>query len=186
MDKNQEIDKKQQQNFIIWVIITNIVLFSIVILFNFRLTALSATIQNKKSQTQAIRNRENNINQLQDKYYQIANEIGIVDEALPNEENIANFVKYLEDLSNKNATSIEILFDEKANTDVAKNNYLIFDLNVSGPGKNVSSFWQSLEKGTYFINISNFNFNSTNGLNSDTKLSLKAKVYTNDPYRSNK
>ncbi|EKD56486.1 MAG: hypothetical protein ACD_58C00172G0005 [uncultured bacterium] len=186
MINNQEIQKKLTQNFIIWIVVTNIVLLLIIVLFNYRLTELSFAIQDKKSQTQAIRNRENNINQLQDKYYQIVNDISVVTKSLPDEENIANFVKYLEDLSSSKGTNIEILFDEKVNSEVLKNSYLIFSLNVSGPGSNVSDFWQSLEKGTYFVNVSNFNFDSTNGLSSDTKLSFKAKVYTNDPYRPNK
>lgn len=186
MEPNQEIQKKQLKGFVIWVVIVCLIITAVIIIINYRLSDLSHTIQDKKSQIQAIRNRENNINQLQDKYYQIVNDIQLVASSLPDEENVANFVKYLENLSNKNSVAIEILFDSKANTDVMKNKYLVFDLNVSGPGKNVSEFWQALEIGAYFINISNFNFSSTNGLNSDTKLSLKAKVYTNDPYQSNK
>jgi Tfp pilus assembly protein PilO len=186
MDKNQDLYKSQQKKFILWVAVVYLILIIIVVVFNYRLLSLSTNIQDKKSQIQAIKNRENNINQLQDKYYQIANDIDIVSATLPNEENIADFVKYLENLSISNNVALEILFDDKSNQDVVKNNYLIFNLSVSGPGKNVGDFWKSLENSAYFVNINNFNFNSTNGLNSDTKLSLKAKVYTNAPYRSDK
>lgn len=183
MIQNSEIEKKQYQTFALWVILTYLVFIVIILLINSRLTILTNQIQDKKSQIQAIKNRENNINQLQNKYYQIANDISVVTSALPDEETMADFVKYLEGLSNQKNVNIEILFDDKTNSEVAQNKFLLFDLNVNGSGNNVYEFWHALEKGKYFININNFNFDSTNGLNSDTKLSLKVKVYTNDPYQ---
>lgn len=186
MATNIDLEKKQYQKFILWVIFSYLFFIVIILFINNYIVALTNQIQDKNSQIQAIKNRENNINQLQDKYYQIVDNINVVLTALPNDESIADFVKYLEELSNQKGVNIEILFDDKINKDVVKNKFLAFNLNVSGSGSKVKEYWQSLENGKYFINISNFDFSSTNGLDSDTKLSLVAKVYTNDPYQSSK
>lgn len=185
MDQYQEI-KKQQHHFIVWTMVAYIFISAMIIFFSSQLSALSSDIQDKKSQILAIQNRENNINQLQEKYYQIANDITLVKSVLPDEENIADFVKYLEELSQQNKVNMQIMFGDKANTNIAKNNYLIFDLITSGIGSDIYQFWQKLEDNKYFVSINNFQIISSSGFDSDTKLTLKAKVFTNDPYQSYK
>lgn len=183
---DEQFEKQQLKKFIVWSVLLLVFFLIVFIYIGSKINHLSLEIQDKKSQIQATRNRENNINQLQSKYYQIVNDISIVDQTLPDEENVASFVKYLENLAQNTSTGVEILFDNKANIEVSKNKYLVFSLNISGPGNNVSDFWGRLERGSYFINVSNFNFNSIDGLETDTKLNLKAKVFTNDPYTPNK
>ena len=178
----KQLETIQIKRFITWTVTSVVIFVAGVFLLNLKISAVSLAIQDQKSQIQAFKNRENNINQLQDAYYKIRDDIPTVTVILPNEENVASFVKYLEDQANKHSVAMEILFNDKTNIEVVNNKYLIFDLNLSGIGNNVKDLWKSLEKGPYFINISSFNFNTTSGLGSDTQLKLIAKVFTNESY----
>lgn len=174
------------KKFIYYITITIVILVISFLILGRKISATSNEIQDKKNQTEALKNREKNINQLQNNYFKIKDNISTVTKVLLDEENIADFIKYLEDLGQTTATNMQITFDDKVNAEVQKNKYLILDLNISGNGTGVQKFFQSLEKGPYLINIIFFSYDSVDGLASDSQLKLKVKVFTNDPYSLNK
>lgn len=177
-------DKKSQCNkFLLQVGLMLLVAIVGLILINNKMTQAAKTIQNQASQLQAIKNREENINKLQENYQKIKGNIATVTSILPDEENVASFVQYLENLAKKYSVNIEILFDDKLNAQIDQNKYLTVKLNLSGSGDAVKKAWASLEKGPYFINISSINLLTSDGLGSDSQLKLTVKVFTNDPYK---
>lgn len=147
---------------------------------------LADKLQDQKSEIMALANREKNIAQLQANYLKIKNDIPIVTAVLPDEENVASLVEYLENLASREGVNLEIAFDAKANDKVNANKYLMVSLSISGGGQNVGQYFQSLETGPYFISAQNFDLSTNSGLDSDSKLKLTVKVFTNDPYKINK
>lgn len=169
-----------------FILITGLILIIVVFaiyLINKKISDLTNQIQDKKSQIVALQNREENFIELQKNYYEIEDKISVVSNILPDEENVALFVSYLENLAKKNGVNLELVFDDKINLQVEQNKFLLFNINLSGGSEAIKDTWKSLEKGPYFINISDFNLSTVSGLGSDSRLKLTTKVYTNDPYK---
>lgn len=178
--------KLNWKRFLLTAVLTISILLIFIFVLGKRISALANEIQDKKNQIEALANREKNINQLQDDYFKIKDDIPQVTKILPDQENVQEFIQYLEDLARYTSINMQIIFDDKINTEVQKNKYLIFDINISGKGINTQKFWQTMEKGPYFIKIISFSYDTVDGLDSDSQLKLKAKVFTNDPYSLDK
>lgn len=183
-----ELKEKQLKlkSFLGWTGTVFVFLIIVIFFLNNEISVQSTQIQDKKSQIIALKNREENISKFQNDYYKIEDDISTVTSVLLDEENVSSFVEYLEDLSSKYNTNLEIVFDDKANAQIEQNRYLVANLSVSGFYDGVKNMWQSLENGPYFINISSFELNTLSGLGSDTQLKLTTKIYTNEQYKISK
>lgn len=175
--------KLQLKEFILIIGLILIVVVFGVYLINKKISKLANQIQDQKSQIVALQNREENFIELQKNYYEIESKINVVSNILPDEENVVLLVSYLENLVKKNGVNLELVFNDKINLQVEQNKSLAFDINLSGAGEAIKDTWKSLEKGPYFITISDFSLSTVSGLGSDSKLKLTGKVFTNDPYK---
>lgn len=174
-------------HFVYFIITTLAWVLSLLILNNKNITLgkLNQNINQKISQ-------EKYINQITDTIENNNMNFELINLSLPDNTNFQNFVSYIEDCANNNATEVVIDFESTSNNkSVSKTinqakagkNYVNLIIELNGSSSNVVKSLKEIEGGIYFVEFSKLNYISRSDDNSLATLKAQGKVYVDKQFK---
>lgn len=111
-------------------------------------------------------------------------QIEIINNALPNESTLINFVTTIENLANQWSSTSSLKFNAKNPTGDSNAKFIPFELNISTDMKNFQQFLTQLEKLPYLVEVDSIASTHTNLDQNLWDIEIIAKVYVQDPFRT--
>lgn len=148
------------------------------------IAGLIKKIEDQKQVSQTLQQKINDLDSAKKQYLSTQNDLYLINQALPEENQISLLVKQIEALirrSNVNIDSVQFgktVFQEKQNEEKSENPIPItINLTISGNYLNLKSFLHSLDTLRRIINTDGFQFNKEKEEKDKLVLSIKSKTF---------
>jgi len=145
---------------------------------NIKIQLASQRLMNKRNELMALENKEKLTQDLFLEKKELEEEIRLIKNVLPDEDNLVNFVQTIEHLVNENKLEYSLKLIEKPSAELKKEKeVLVCDLYLKGKESSIFAFLEALNQTSYFINIYNFEEDISNP--EVASANIKLGVFTN-------
>lgn len=178
--KNKKMKKK-----IDWIILIIVIIVQLIALFILgkAIAAKTDLLVEEKHQLIALEERDASLAKLQTDFDLIKEDIGFIDEALPNKEKIIDFINQLEVHASSSGVLTKISFDSQSvvaeSADVKS---LRFTLNLQGTYFQMVEFIKKIEKMSQVVIVENISIQSPKGIEGQNNAILTMKCYIDSKF----
>lgn len=174
-------EKIKYANFLAGLTLIGAVIILSLYFINQQIEAVRGRLIVKKNELIAAENREKLISDLTTENNALEKEIRAIENALPNRDNIVNFIKDLENLASTTGVKMSLKFIEKPEKDPQTGNLtLVFNLELEGTSSAIDNFLQATKKLPYFITV--YQFNENIDPSGNIKANAKLGVFVNESF----
>jgi hypothetical protein len=147
-----------------------------------QINSTSQELITQKNELIALQNREKLSSELSSEAKTVEKEILTIENSLPNNDTIINFINDLENLADTNNSKITVHFTEKPQVDPQiGNSVLVFNIDFEGQNNtSLVSFIKGLNQLPYFIKI--YQINENIDQSGSVKANLKLGVFVNENF----
>lgn len=164
---------------VIGFIFTLLLLVGIIFSYQ-KLTNLSQQAEQSRGQMLALEDRELSLKKLSLDFQSVQSEITVIDQALPDEQGIVDFVKQFREITQDVSVEVFSFQTDQPNTDSAGNYFLDFNVELRGSFENLRIFLTKLIGLPYLIKLQIVDIDQT--ILEEPKMVINARILVNNPF----